>query len=234
MTKVLLKRILAIIYLLIITFIVVLIFLNKDLLFNLDIEKFQSEYEKLKIYVNDNKFLSIGLYLLMSIIWICFVGIVSPLLFISSLLFGYFGIILSIFSFTLGSVLTLIIANIFKNYLKKDLINFSKIKNFKENSIFLFTIFRLIPGMPFILKNILAIFFNLTYKQFILATIIAELPQVILYTYVFKKTIDTAKILTSELRLEDLTSELLIPSSILLIFFILLFILKSRYSKYFK
>ena len=94
--------------------------------------------------------------------------------------------------------------------------------------------FRLIPGIPFVIKNIFAIFFNLSYRQFIFATILAEVPQIILYTYIFKKAIDTSKVYALELKLAILTEELLLPSVLLLIFFILLFILKNKYSKYFR
>ena len=217
-----------------ISIIVFLIFLYKDLLFNLSLENIHSEHEKLKTFLDNNKLISIGLYLFSSTIWICFVGIVSPLLFISTLFFGYFGILLSVFSFILGSILAFSIANLFKDYLKKILVKSNKITNFKEKSMFLFTIFRVIPGMPFAIKNIFAIFFNLTYRQFIFATILAEVPQVILYTYIFKRVIDTTKLYASELKLEVLTEELLMPSIILLTFFILLFILKNKYSKYFR
>ena len=217
-----------------ISIIVFLIFLYKDLLFNLSLENIHSEHEKLKTFLDNNKLISIGLYLFLSTIWICVVGIVSPLLFISTLFFGYFGILLSAFSFILGSILAFSIANLFKDYLKKILVKSNKITNFKEKSMFLFTIFRVIPGMPFAIKNIFAIFFNLTYRQFIFATILAEVPQVILYTYIFKRVIDTAKLYASELKLEVLTEELLMPSIVLLTFFILLFILKNKYSKYFR
>ena len=210
-----------------------LIFLYKDLFFNLNLENIHYEHEKLKIFIDDNKLISISLYLFLSTIWVCFIGIVSPLLFISTLLFGYFGILLSIFSSILGSIFTFSIANIFKDYLKNILIKSNKHPNFKEKSVFLFTIFRLIPGMPFVIKNIFAVFFNLAYRQFIFATILAEVPQIILYTYIFKKAIDTSKLFASELKLAILTDGLFIPSILLLIFFILLFILKNKYSKYY-
>jgi len=218
----------------VISIIAFLVFLYKDFLFNLTLEDVHSEYEKLKIILDNNKFISISLYLFSSIIWICLVGIVSPLLFISTLLFGYFGILLSIFSFILGSILTFSIANLFKYYLKENLAKSNKIPNFTNNSFFLFTIFRLIPGMPFVIKNIFAIFFNLSYRHFIFATILAEIPQIILFTYIFKKAIDTSKVYASELNLAVLTEELSIPSILLLTFFILLFILKNKYSKYFR
>ena len=234
MTKSLLKKSFTIIYLLVISTIVFLIFLHKDLLFNLTLEDIHFQHEKLKTILNNNKFISIGLYLFSSTIWICFVGIVSPLLLISTLLFGYFGILYSIFSFILGSILTFSIANLFKDYLKKNLFKSNKTPNFDKKSMFLFTVFRLIPGIPFVVKNIFSIFFNLSYKQFIFATILAEVPQIILYTYIFKKAIDTSKVYASELKLAVLTDELLIPSILLLIFFILLFILKNKYSKYFR
>lgn len=217
-----------------ISVIVFLIFLYKDVFFSLNLENIHSEHEKLEIFLDNNKLISIGLYLFASTIWICFVGIVSPLLFISTILFGYFGILLSIFSFILGSIFTFSIANLFKDYLKKFLIKSNKIPIFKEKPIFLFTIFRLIPGMPFVIKNVFAIFFNLTYRQFIFATFLAEVPQIILYTYIFKKAINTTKLFVSELKLEALADELFMPSILLLIFFVLLFILKNKYSKYFR
>ncbi len=234
MTKDLLKRILATVYLLIFFIIVIFIFFNKDLFLNLNFENIKYNYEKLRTILDNNKFISISLYLFSSTIWICFVGIVSPLLLVSTLLFDYFGMLLSIFSFILGSVLTFSIANLFKDYLKKVLVKSNKLPDFNEKSIFLFTIFRLVPGMPFVIKNIFAIFFNLSYKQFIFATILAEVPQVILYTYIFKKAIDTSKVYASELKLAVLTEDLFLPSILLLIFFILLFILKIKFSKYFR
>ena len=234
MTKSLLKKNFTIIYLLVISTILFLIIHYKDFLLNLTLEDIHFQHEKLKTILNNNKFISISLYLFSSTIWICFVGIVSPLLLISTLLFGYFGILLSIFSFILGSVLTFSIANLFKDYLKKVLVKSNKLPDFNEKSIFLFTIFRLVPGMPFVIKNIFAIFFNLSYKQFIFATILAEVPQVILYTYIFKKAIDTSKVYASELKLAVLTEDLFLPSILLLIFFILLFILKIKFSKYFR
>ena len=212
---------------------VFLIFVYKDLIFNLTLEDIHFQHEKLKTILNNNKFISIGLYLFSSTIWICFVGIVSPLLLISTLLFGYFGILLSIFSFTLGSILTFIIANLFKSHLKKILGKSKQIPNFQEKSFFLFTVFRLIPGLPFVIKNIFAVFFNLSYRQFIYSTILAEVPQIVLYTYIFKKAIDISKAYASEINLTVLTEELLVPSVLLLIFFILIFILKNIYSKYF-
>jgi uncharacterized membrane protein YdjX (TVP38/TMEM64 family) len=217
-----------------ISVIVFLIFLYKDVFFSLNLENIHYEHEKLEVFLDNNKLISIGLYLFASTIWICFVGIVSPLLFISTILFGYFGILLSIFSFILGSIFTFSIANLFKDYLKKFLIRSNKIPIFKEKPMFLFTIFRLIPGMPFVIKNVFAIFFNLTYKQFIFATFLAEVPQIILYTYIFKKAINTSKLFVSELKLEILADELFMPSILLLIFFVLLFILKNKYSKYFR
>tara|TARA_X000000950_G_scaffold280224_1_gene374423 strand:- start:20 stop:733 length:714 start_codon:yes stop_codon:yes gene_type:complete len=234
LTKDLLKRILATVYLLIFFIIVIFIFFNKDLFLNLNFENIKYNYEKLRTILDNNKFISISLYLFSSTIWICFVGIVSPLLLVSTLLFDYFGMLLSIFSFILGSVLTFSIANLFKDYLKKVLVKSNKLPDFNEKSIFLFTIFRLVPGMPFVIKNIFAIFFNLSYKQFIFATILAEVPQVILYTYIFKKAIDTSKVYASELKLAVLTEDLFLPSILLLIFFILLFILKIKFSKYFR
>ena len=154
MIKDLLKKILATVYLLIIFVIVFFIFFNKDLFLNLNFEDIQSNYEKLKILINNNNLISISLFLLLSIIWILFGGIVSPLLFISTILFGYFGILISVFSFTLGSILTFIIANIFKSFLIKNLINSFRVPYLKDDSIFLFALFRLIPGIPFVIKNL--------------------------------------------------------------------------------
>ena len=114
-----------------ISIIIFLIFLYKDLFLDLTLEDIHSEHEKLRTILDNNKFISIGLYLFSSTIWICFVGIVSPLLLVSAILFGYFGILLSIFSFILGSIFTFSIANLFKDYLKKIMVRSNKIPNFQ-------------------------------------------------------------------------------------------------------
>ena len=46
----------------------------------------------------------------LSILWITLIGIVSPVLIISALIFGYYGIITSLLSLVLGSIINFYMA----------------------------------------------------------------------------------------------------------------------------
>ena len=65
-------------------------------------------------------------------LWISTVGIVTPVLLISALSFGYYGILISLVSLLLGSIINFIMASKTKKY-------FKKLK--KENQFFLIILF---------------------------------------------------------------------------------------------
>ena len=177
---------------------------------------------------------SIG-YVLISVIWIFLLGLVSPLLFFSSFFFNFkLGFLLSIFAFTLGATLTYIVANNFFEEIAKKYLNkkFPNLKNLNtENSVFYFFMLRLIPGIPYSLKNIMAIFFNLNTKKFFLITLLAELPQILILMNIFlgfKKVINN----NDDYDLENLLSlEIFFPVLGLFFFLLLAYFIKKKFFK---
>ena len=178
-------------YLLIILFFTLVIILNREYFDSRYLDILFQNYEKFKDIINANKFLYTILYLFISTLWVCFVGIMTPMMIISTLMFGYLGCIFSIISFTTGSTISYIFAKNFKDLIHK---RFNKVI-FKNNSFFFFIIFRFIPGIPFMVKNLSGIFFNLNNTKFIIATIIADSPQIILFVYIFEKVIKSSEFL---------------------------------------
>jgi len=177
---------------------------------------------------------SIG-YVLISVIWIFLLGLVSPLLLFSSFFFNFkLGFLLSIFAFTLGATLTYIAANNFFEEIAKKYLNkkFPNLKNLNtESSVFYFFMLRLIPGIPYSLKNIMAIFFNLNTKKFFLITLLAELPQIFILMNIFlgfKKVINN----NDDYDLENLLSlEIFFPVLGLFFFLLLAYFIKKKFFK---
>ncbi len=186
-------------------------------------------YEDLKLKVDQNILLYISIYFFFSILWICLVGIVTPMLVISTLLFGYVSCIFSIISFTIGSTISFFLAKKLKGSIN---FNLKKI-NIKNNAFFLFIIFRFIPGIPFMIKNFSGVFFNLNNKEFIAATILAESPQIILFVFILNKLIKSSEILITNFDLSILYNELLIPILLIISFLVFIFIIKIKFQKYF-
>ena len=112
------------------------------------------------ITTNSYKFFS---FILVSIIWVSLIGIVTPVLLFSALSFGYFGIIISLFSLIISSLINFFIATKTKNLIskfkyKKPLVS--------SNPLLVYTIFRLLPGVPYLIKNFSVVLFKLNLKTF--------------------------------------------------------------------
>ena len=82
-------------------------------------------------------------------------------------------------------------------------------------------------------KNLSGIFFNLNNTKFIIATIIADSPQIILFVYIFEKVIKSSEFLKDGFDIYLLSKELLIPMLIIIFFLILIFVMTIKYKKYF-
>ena len=189
----------------------------KDLLINI---------QNYKLYVNDNKLLFIIIYLFFSILWICLLGIMTPMLLLSTLMFEYLAFILSTISFSIGSTLSYLFAKKFKNYIDK---NLRKV-TVKNNSFFLFIIFRFIPGVPYILKNISGIFFKLQNREFYIATIIADTPQIFLIVFLIKRALDASDNLVNDFDITLVSEQLFLPIFLIFLFLILVFVLKKKFN----
>ena len=129
------------------------------------IEKILNFYLSFKDTINLNLYTFALVFTFISVIWISTIGIVTPILLISALAFGYYGIFISLVSLLFGSIINFLLARKTKSMLKK-------IKNkqpiFNNEPFISYIIFRLIPGIPYLVKNLSAVFFKLNFKNFIL------------------------------------------------------------------
>ena len=138
---------------------------------------------------DQNLFLISSVYFFFSIIWVFLMGFGTPLVIFAGFAFGtILGSILSILSFTIGATLLYLFANhYFKDLVEKYLgTKYASIKqNVNENELSYFFSLRVVPGIPFPIKNLLPVLFNMKLKNFFLATLFGEAAPIIISVSIF-------------------------------------------------
>ena len=133
-------------------------------------------------YKEENFIFLTGVFFIFCIIWVLFLGFAMPLLLFSGFVFGkWWGIIIVIFSTSIGASLLYILAgSFFRDIIEEKLApKFSKLKeHFNKNEILYFMFFRFVGGggTPFGIQNILPILFNMSVRNYFIATLIGCLP----------------------------------------------------------
>ena len=116
-------------------------------------------------------------------------GFGTPLVIFAGFAFGtVLGSLLSIFSFTIGATLLYCFANhYFKDLVAKYLGNkYSRLKNnINENELIYFFSLRVVPGIPFPIKNLLPVLFNMRIKNFFFATLFGEAIPIVISVSIF-------------------------------------------------
>ena len=189
------------------------------------VEKILNFYLSFADFVNVHFYEFSIIFTLISILWISLVGIVTPVLIISALAFGYFGILVSTLSLLLGSIINFFIATKTKNILQK-----LKIKKpiFSDNPLIIYIIFRLIPGIPYLLKNFSVIFFKLNLRSFFFAILISDTPQILIFTFFFKRLADSSNNFLINQDYKFIFEQMYLPILCLILFMSLIFFLKKR------
>ena len=131
-------------------------------------------------YKNENfLFLSI-VFFVFSIIWVLFLGFVTPLAIFSGFVFGkWWGVLVILTSISIGAALLYMLAGLFlRDVIKKKLApKFSKLKEFFiKNDTLYFMIFRFLGGIPFAIQNLLPILFDMSIKKYFFSTFIGSAP----------------------------------------------------------
>ena len=158
------------------------------LLTNYNIADFFS-YEFIRInkntileYKRENFLALTSLFFIFSIVWVLLLGFAMPLLIFSGFVFGkWWGILLVLTSTTIGAALLYFLASLFfRDIIKvKFAPKFSKLKKFfNKNELVYFMFFRFIGGggTPYAVQNTLPILFDMTMKNYIIATFIGSMP----------------------------------------------------------
>ena len=189
-------------------------------------------------YKKNNFFILTIIFFIFSIIWVLLLGFAMPLLIFSGFVFGkWWGILIAIISTTVGATLLYLLVNLFfKDIVEKKFApKFIKLKKFfNENELLYFTFFRFVGGggTPYAIQNILPVLFNMSTKNYILATFIGSLPSMFITVAIgsgIENIIDQnekfnfLKVISS--------SEIYIPIFCFFILLILGFVLRKNYFK---
>ena len=189
-------------------------------------------------YKKNNFFILTIIFFIFSIIWVLLLGFAMPLLIFAGFVFGkWWGILIVIISTTAGATLLYLLANLFfKDIVEKKFApKFIKLKKFfNENELLYFTFFRFVGGggTPYAIQNILPVLFNMSTKNYILATFIGSLPSMFITVAIgsgIENVIDQnekfnfLKVISS--------SEIYIPIFCFFILLILGFVLRKNYFK---
>ena len=189
------------------------------------VEKIFNLYLSFEDLINTHFYQFMIIFMVISILWISLVGVVTPVLLISAITYGYFGIIISLISIVLGSIINFFIATKTKMVINR-LKNIKPI--FSDNSFLIYIIFRLIPGIPYLVKNFSAVFFKLNLRSFFIAVLISDTPQIIIFTFFFKKLADSSNSFFINQDYRFVFEQMYLPILCLILFICLIYFLKKK------
>ena len=177
-----LKLIIGIAYLVIISLGIYFLFLFVDIKDLTSYEFIRSNKNLILKYKNENFLFLTCAFFIFSIIWVLLLGFAMPLLVFSGFVFGkWWGILIVLTATTIGATALYILAGFFfKDIIEEKLATkFSKLKEFFiKNDILYFMSYRFIGGggTPYAIQNILPVLFNMSLKNYIIATFIGSMP----------------------------------------------------------
>ena len=133
-------------------------------------------------YRRENFLILTILFFTFSIVWVLMLGFAMPLLIFSGFVFGkWWGILIVLTSTSIGATLLYFLAGLFFRDIiqEKFAPKFSKLKKFfNKNELVYFMFFRFIGGggTPYAVQNTLPILFNMSMKNYIIATFLGSMP----------------------------------------------------------
>ena len=176
------KLILGITYLAIFSFGLYFLFSAIDLKDLMSYEFIRLNKDIILKYKKENfLFLSV-IFFIFCIVWVLLLGFVLPLLIFAGFVFGkWWGIFIILSSTTLGATLLyMLVSFFFRDSIKERLApKFSKLKEFFiKNDVLYFMSFRFIGGggTPYAVQNILPVLFDMSVKNYFVATLIGSTP----------------------------------------------------------
>jgi len=177
-----LKLIIAIFYLVIISIGIYFLFSFIDIKDLTSYEFIKSNKNLILKYKNENFLFLTCAFFIFSVLWVLLLGFAMPLLVFSGFVFGkWWGILIVLTATTIGATALYILAGyFFRDIIEEKLASkFSKLKEFFiKNDILYFMSYRFIGGggTPYAIQNILPILFNMSLKNYIIATFIGSMP----------------------------------------------------------
>ena len=189
-------------------------------------------------YKSENFLFLTIIFFVFSIIWVLFLGFVTPLIIFSGFVFGkWWGLLIVLTSLTTGATLLYILAGFFlRDIIKQKLApKFSKLREFFiKNDILYFMGFRFMGGggAPYAVQNLLPVLFDMSAKNYFIATFLGSMPTTFVISALgsgIEKVIDQNEKLSFSTVL--FSPEIYIP---IIVFFIILFVAFVVGKLYFK
>ena len=177
-----LKLILGITYLVIISFGLYFLFSVVDIKNLMSYDFIKLNKDIILKYKNENFLFLTIIFFIFSIVWVLLLGFAMPLLIFSGFVFGkWWGILIVLTSTTIGATLLyMLVGFFFREAIKEKLApKFSKLREFFiRNDILYFMSYRFIGGggTPYAIQNVLPILFNMSVKNYVIATFVGSMP----------------------------------------------------------
>jgi len=189
-------------------------------------------------YKNENFLFLTTIFFIFSIVWVLLLGFAMPLLIFSGFVFGkWWGILIVLTSTTIGAALLYtLVGFFFRETIKNKLApKFSKLRDFFiKNDILYFMSFRFIGGggTPYAVQNILPILFDMSLKNYVIATFVGSMPSMFVTVSLgsgIEKVIDQNSSLSISTVL--LSPEIYIPIIAFFIILLVSLVIKKFYFK---
>ena len=177
-----LKLVIGITYLAIISIGLYFLFSIVDIKDLMSYEFIRSNKDIILKYKNENFLFLTIIFFIFSVVWVLLLGFAMPLLIFSGFVFGkWWGILIVLTSTTIGATLLyLLVGFFFRETIEQKLApKFSKLKEFFiRNDILYFMSYRFIGGggTPYAIQNVLPILFNMSVKNYVIATFVGSMP----------------------------------------------------------
>lgn len=176
------KIFIGLIYLLVLTVFLTILFLNFDLKEITSYEFIYQNKEQLVLLKQNKLIFLILVFITFTIFWVAMLGFGSPVAILGGFVFGkWIGTLLTVFSLTSGALLLYFIGKYFfydliKDKLYKKFNHFEKL--FEKNELLIMIVFRFVGLVPFFIANLLPVIFNISKKNYYLGTLIGILPAI--------------------------------------------------------
>ena len=189
-------------------------------------------------YKSENFLFLTIIFFIFSIFWVLLLGFVMPLLIFSGFVFGkWWGILIVLTSTTIGATLLYsLVGFFFRDFIKQKLASkFSKLKEFYiKNDILYFMSFRFIGGggSPYAVQNVLPILFDMSIKNYVIATFIGSAPSMFV-TVALGSGIETIIDQNTTLSISTVlfSPEIYVPIIAFFIILIIAFLIRKLYFK---
>ena len=233
-----LKLVIGITYLAIISIGLYFLFSIVDIKDLMSYEFIKSNKDIILKYKNENFLFLTVIFFIFSVVWVLLLGFAMPLLIFSGFVFGkWWGILIVLTSTTIGATLLyLLVGFFFRETIEQKLApKFSKLKEFFiRNDILYFMSYRFIGGggTPYAIQNVLPILFNMSVKNYVIATFVGSIPSMFVTVSLgsgIENVIDQNATLSIVTVL--LSPEIYIPIIAFFIILIVAFLIKKLYFK---